>query len=116
MLLLVLGWTVGSFCLPEAPEIKTAKKLKLGMYDFQVKKVMGVDNGLDYSGQNGWGTVWGERRMPMFYFASRIQRLTGLDLFFPSWDSFPVHIHYDKDGHADRIKRGSEIVEAKPAL
>jgi len=106
----LLWWLVG-----EAPEIQVAKGVKLGMTEAEVLAVLGDDpTQMTYRG----GILRGATFSRWMTFVRWTRRELNLDLlrFAPgrlriAADNWPVHIRFDKNGHVDRIKRGSEILE-----
>lgn len=111
-LLAAAAWLI----LPEPPEVKLAQGVKFGMSESQVEEIVGGggESGLSYSASDGTGLVRGATRTRWYYFLGAIERKTGLALFRGDFDSWPVHIHFDKNLRVDRIKRGIEILE-RPA-
>jgi hypothetical protein len=84
----------------------------LGQVYREVQAVMGSENVMRFNSGYGMTLAYGRLHTSRFFSSLAIQRWTGWSGLSPKIDDWPVLIRFGIDGRVDRIKRGSEIIEA----
>jgi hypothetical protein len=107
----ITAWLI----LREDRAISLARPVKLGMTRIDVGSIMGSDESEIFFPTGGGGTlVRGGMVGRLIPYRDWIYQRTGwaFSVTVPPPDDWAVHIHFDSNGRVDRIKRGSEIIEA----
>jgi hypothetical protein len=107
--------------LAQPPEIEGTRAVRLGQAQEEVRAHVSQWFHVQYSNDDGTsGFLIDSRRKPVQFVLVRIRHWTGWRLppellYWGTFDDWPVHIRFDKKHRVDRIKRGSEIIEAPTA-
>lgn len=130
LLICIVGWLV----FRQPPEIEGSRTVRIGQAKVEVEAIVSewIDSQYEIAGpilvvdnadtqeilSSGW--LLDSRQRKFRALAATIEQWTGWRMSFgvrstTDFDSWPVHIRFDRNGRVDRIKRGHEIIEAPPS-
>lgn len=109
---LVLGLTLFAWPrLTEDRRLRNARSVKLGQSKEQVQAIMGPET-THYIWMGKTGLLYGAAAQVRLTTSALLQQAGLQEHKIPQFDDFPVNIRFDANGRVDRIKRGTEIIEA----
>jgi hypothetical protein len=113
-------WAVGGLAitccavwmtLTEDAAVHQASEIQIGQMQPDVIAIMGP-NGVGYGRDDKVFMQWGRLQKVRWDLFRKVRDWSGLAVHFLRPSAWPVEIRFDANGRVDRIKRGSEIIEA----